>query len=390
MAYGADVVELTLDNYFKDGRRERTLLWQGDPIYEMFYDRMQRLPQDNGTTFSFDVKYGSKARYTAGGTGLANVGTGNTYARGSDARAKVIAMWADENIDLDALAVAGQIPSYIEDEIFGEMIAAQQPLAEKLLTGATPTDADSGFAQFFTLHGGDDTTAVTYTALDGVSRNGLLYHAPTATQITNGITRHGISSAEANTWVNQYEADGATASWAADTQIDAAKKLYRACSRGARQYGSGSSVTYQKPTMGICSSSGYDQYLKWLKGNVRYIKGGDTGSDTMQNVLGGVMFDEKCPLYYSYSIDDALTTQFTSGGTAYGGVLWFLYAPAFRVRYGGRPGSKNQKGRVWRARAIDPDVEPTRDRQLFKMESEQQFVCLHLPSQGCMKGWDRA
>lgn len=387
MAYGADVVELTLDNYFKDGRRERMLLWQGDPIFELFYDRMQRLP-DHGTTFAFDVKYGSSARYTAGGTGDANVGTATTYERGSDSRAKVTAMWAKENIDLDALAVAGQIPTFIEDEIFGEMVAAQQHLAEKVLTGATPNDPDSGFSQFFSLHGGDATTAVTYTGLDGTSRNGLLYHASTATQISNNITRHGISSGTATTWVNQY-VDGTGASWAAGTTPKRARELYRACARGARQY-SGSSTNYQKPTMGICSSGGYDQYLDWLKGSVRYVKGADDGTDTMQNVLGGVMFDEKCPLYYSYSIDDALTTQFTSGGTPYGGVLWFLYAPAFRCRYGGRPGSPNQKGRVWRAKAIPQFVEPRKDRQLFRMDSEQQIVCLHLPSQGCMKGWDRA
>ena len=34
-------------------------------------------------------------------------------------------------------------------------------------------------------------------------------------------------------------------------------------------------MNYRKPTMGICSSGGYDQYLKWLRGNVRYIKGAD-------------------------------------------------------------------------------------------------------------------
>jgi len=385
MAYGADVLELTLDNYFKEGRRERQLLWQGDPVAEMFYDNMKRLPNDHGTTFSFDVKYGTKARYTAGGTGDANIGSGNTYERGSDARAKVTAMWAEENIDLDAMAVEGQIPSFIEDEIFGEMVAAQEHLFAKLLTGATPNDPDNGFAQFFTLHGGDGGSAVTYTALDGVSRNGLLYHDTPAAQIAASITRHGISSAVANTWVNQYEADGATASWSADTQIDAAKKLYRACARGARSY-SGSKVNYRKPTMGICSSGGYDQYLKWLRGNVRYIKGADDGSDTMQNVMGGVMFDDGCPLYYSYLIDDALTTQFSG----YDGVLWFLYGPAFRLRYAGRPGSPNQQGRVWRAKAIPQYVEPTKDRQLFHMVSEQQAVCLHLPSQGCMKGWNRA
>lgn len=382
MAYGATVLELTLDNYFKDGRRERQLLWQGDPVFEMLYDSMKQL-KDGGKTFSFDVKYGTKAAYSSGDEGRFAIGSGNTYARGADARANIVGMWEENDIDLNALVSEGQIMSYIEDEVFGEMVGAQEHLAAQLLTGATPNEPRGAFGGFMTLHGGDGGTAVTYTALDGVARNGLLYHDTKANQIAAGITRHGISSAEATTWVNQY-VDNTGGSWAADTQVENAQQLFQACSRGARSF-SGGSVKYKSPTMGICSSAGYFKYLKYLRGQVRYVKGADDGSDTMQNVMGGALFEANCPLYYSYSIDDALTTQFSG----YGGVLWFIYGPAFLLRYVNRNGYKGQKGRVWQSRPIPKEAFPDQNRQVFRFESEQQGTCLHLPSQGCMKGWNQ-
>lgn len=383
MAYGAAALELCVEHYFKDGRQERVLLNVGDPVAEMIFNNMQQLP-DHGTTFKFDVKYGSKHRATAMGTGPIAFGGGNTYKKGSDARAGVHIGWSEENVDLDALVSPQQIADFVETEVFGEMIAAQAHLNQQIMTG-TSDDPDVAFSQIFTLHGGDDGTAITYTALDGTARNGILYHASTATQIANSISRHGISAADANTWVNQY-VDNTASSWGTpSTQINSARQLYRACAQGTRTF-SGGNVTYKRPTMGVCSTIGYDNYLDWLKGSVRYLKTADDGSDTMQNVMGGALFDNNCPLYWSQSIDDALTTQFSG----YNGVLWFLYGPAFRMRYTNRPGSKLVKGRLWRAKAYPADIEPTRYRQLFRCDWAGQGTCLHLPSQGCMKGWNRA
>lgn len=398
MAYSTDAVNACLANYWKEKRSERILMWNGDPVWERLYSRLQaaKSVKDHGRQFSFDVTYGASVRTTQGGTGGdINVGeNGQTLAVGTDARALTHAAFAVQEHDLTALNTPEQLSDFLVIQLQTNGIQLQQWLAETFLCGsAASNDPDLGFAGICSLNGGD-ATPVSYTSADGTSRHGIINLQPEADQITAAITRHGISAGTVARWVSRF-VDNSGGSWGADTQVEAADELHMLCCEGFSVFNQdGSMVTHNAPDLGLCTSRGYRRYAKWLRGNVRYAKGEDNGSDsnysTRSGTGGGLLFGEKTPLYYCRTWDRAVTA-----GTAfvgYGGVLMFLNSKTWGVRYvnsaGANAGSNRQRGRVWRFRLMPERLE--KDTRDFKGSAEQQIFCHQINANGGMKGWDQA
>lgn len=399
MAYSTDTINATLNNYFKEGRRERILLWRGDPLWEKLYDQMEQQRgnsvKDHGRRFQFDVTTTAEVRTTQGMSGDINIGEASqTLVVGNDARAITHAAWAVQESDLTALNTPEQLGDYLDVKMTANGVKLQKYMAEQVLTG-TSTDPDLGFAQLCTINGGD-ATPVTYTAADGTSRTGIINLQSEAAQIAAAITRHGISSADATLWVSRF-VDNSAGSWAADTQMLNANELHMLCTEGAAIFSAdGKSVMQEEPDLGICTFAGYNRYQRSLKAQVRYAKGEDNGSDQglplskRSGMAGGLLFGANTPIYYCRTIDAAVTA-----GTAfvgYGGILWFLNTRTWGIRYvsseGANPGSKRQRGRVWRFRLMPEEA--TKDRRVFKGSAEQQLFCKMLSANGGMKNWNQA
>lgn len=396
MGYSTDVINLAIDNFFKsDPNNERILMWQGDPVYENLYDQMegQNAQVDDGYIFSFDVTYASKGRGTAMGTGPLNVGANDaTRLRGTDARGGCHWIWQEPEQTINALNSKKQLADFLDKGMTAESIQIGQYQAEQLLCG-TGGGPDLMMSQFFTINGGD-ATPVTYTALDGTARNGLINFQTTAAQIAAGITRHGISAATVTKFVTQF-VDNSGGSWGAGTQKINMQRLKIACERGTPAFDRmGKKVTYRGPNLGLCTSEGYLQYLATLREQVRYAKGEDNGDDTMANtasgVSGGLLLGKGLPLWYCPTIDDAVTA-----GTAYvgyNGVFILLNTKFFIARYlnqsGAPAGQGRQHGRVWRWELMPPALRE--DKRSFKGTKEEQFVCTLPGSCGGMKNFDAA
>lgn len=395
MPYSTDEINLAIDNFYKeDPNNERILMWQGDPVYEALYDQMEgKSFEDNGYNFSFDVKYAARGRGTAMGSGPLNVGANDaTRVRGSDARGGCHWIWQIPERTINTLSGPKQLGQFLEKEMTGEAIQIGEYQANQLLCG-TGGGPDLMMSQFFTLNGGD-ATPVTYTPLDGIARNGLINFQSTAAQISAGITRHGISAATVNKFVTQF-VDNSAGSWAAGTQQRNLQKLIMACERGTPAFDRlGRKVQYRSPTHALCTNEGYLSYYNSLTSQVRYLKGGDDGSDFNTgyhaNARGGLLIGKGLPLWYCPTIDDAMTAGTAYSG--YNGVLMLINTNFFMVRYlnqnGAPTGQGRQHGRVWRMELMPPLARE--DSRTFKGTKEEQIVCLVPGSCGGMKNWDAA
>jgi hypothetical protein len=398
VAYSDDAINLTLLNYWKGKRAERITLWDGDPVWEKLYDQMEgeNPVKDHGRQFGFDVTYDTAVRTTQGGTGGdLNIGeNGTTATRGTDARASTFATIAYQENDLIALEGQDQLADWMATTFLANGIQLQKWMAEQFLTGSN-TDPDNGFGQLCTLNGGDGT-AVTYTALDGTSRNGIISFQSEAAQVSAALSRHGISAGTVGRWVTRF-VDNSAGSWAADTQTFNANELHMLCAEGCSAFTNGGKTVKQRaPNLGLCTFRGYNYYQRSLKAQERYAAGVERGQNINKGLVdrsgvgGGLMYGENTPLYYCRTFDSAV-----SGGTAfvgYGGILVFLNTQTWGVRYinnaGANPGSQRQHGRVWKWKHMPEEL--VKDRRVFKGSAEQQIFCWQLRANGGMKGWDQA
>lgn len=397
MTYSTDVVNAALANYYNADRSERILLWRSDPLWERLYDQMERqnAVKDHGRRFQFDVTVAAEVRTTQGMSGDINIGeSGSTLVVGSDARAITHAAWAVQEADLVALNTPEQLGDFLKVKMTANGIKLQKYMAEHVLTGVS-TDPDIGFAQLCTINGGD-ATPVTYTSADGTSRNGIINFQSEAAQVAAGITRHGISSADATLWVTRF-VDNSAGTWSDQSQIFNANELQMLCTEGAARFSAdGKTAMQEEPDLGICTFAGYNRYQLSLKAQVRYPKGADNGSDQgvplskRSGMAGGLLYGANTQLFYCRTIDAAVTA-----GTAYvgyGGVLILMNTKTWGVRYvsssGANPGSQRQRGRVWNWRLMPEEA--TKDRRVFKGSAEQQIYCKMLSANGGMKNWDAA